>query len=427
MITLLLAGERTDTEAYQPVETVTAFFNVAGTDTFLVLDDPVKGVLDNTTYVLAGDIATDITSYVRSVRIRRGRERVLDEITVGVASVDANNFTRDFDPTYASAAFAGNIIPGKEVQFATNGITIFSGYIDDWNFTYPLDGDSTVQFDVADDLAKLGGTEFDAWTTTAGQTPGTRIESVLDRDEVRYGASRNIEAGVSTLQADNVSWGSNVLNYCQLVAKCDLGQFFAAKDGTLTFYGRGHTYTSVGAPYFADDGVGIPYSGVTLDYGTELLYNRVSVDAPGLTKQTATNETSIETFGSVRSLSLGTLPLETEAQALGLAEYILTRYANPEARLAGITVLLHGLPLAEQTDVLNLDIGSVVQVAFTPNGIGDPISKICLVEGIEHSISPAFHAVRLSLSNLAEGFNGSPFILDDPVAGVLDSAYVLTF
>lgn len=427
MLSLLLVAERTDTEAYQPVETVSAFFNVAGTDTFFVLNDATRGVLDGATYTLAGDVATDISSYVREVSIRRGRARVLDEITVGVASVAANNFTRDFDPTYAAAAFAGNIIPGKHVEFATNGITIFSGYIDDWNFQYPLAGDSTVTFDVADDLAKLGGTEFDAWTTTAGETTGERLASVLDRTEVRYGSSRNIGTGVSTLQADNVSWGSNVLNYCQLVAKCDLGQLFAAKDGVLTFYGRDHTYTSVGAPLFSDDGTGIPYSGVELDYGTELLYNRVSVDATGFTKQTATDETSIETFGSVRSLSLSGLPLETEAQALGLAEYILTRYANPEARLASVTVLLHGLSLTDQTAVLNLDIGSVVQVSFTPNQIGTAVSKICLVEGIEHRISPAFHSVRLSLSNLAEGFVGETFILDDATAGVLDSAYVLSF
>lgn len=408
-------------------ETVTAYFDLAGADTVFVLDDPVKGLLDGTTYVLAGDLATDISSYVTEVTIRRGRLRVLDEITVGVASTRANNFAREFDPTYASAAFAGNVIPGKQVTYATNGITIFDGRIDDWNFEYPLDRDSRVMFEVADCLAQLGSAQFDAWTTTAGETTGERITSVLDRDEVRFPATRNIGTGVSTLQADAVSWGSNVLNYCQLVAKCDLGQFFAAKDGTLTFYGRDHTYTSVGAPVFADDGSGIAYSGIELDYGTELLFNRVSVDAPTFTKQTATDETSIETYRQVRSLSLGSLPFDSAAQALGLAEYVLAHYANPEARIAAVTVLLHGLSESEVTDVLNLDIGSVVEVRFTPNGVGDQIDRICLVEGISHSIRPAFHAVTLALSNLADGFVGDAFILDDATLGVLDGTGVLSY
>lgn len=408
-------------------ETVTAYFDLAGADNLFVLDDPIRGLLDDVTYVLAGDIATDISGYVTEVSVRRGRLRVLDEITVGVASVRANNFNREFDPTYASAAFAGNVIPGKQVTFATNGITIFDGRIDDWNFEYPLDLDSRVMFEVADCLAQLGTAQFDAWTTTAGQTPGERITAVLDRSEVRFPATRNIGTGVSTLQADAVSWGSNVLNYCQLVAKCDLGQFFAAKDGTLTFYGRDHTYTSVGAPIFADDGSGIPYSAVQIDYGTELLFNRVSVDAPGFTKQTATDETSITTYRQVRSLSLGSLPFDSEAQALGLAEYVLAHYANPDARLASITLLLHGLTDTEVTSVLNLDIGSVVEVRFTPNGVGDQIDKICLVEGIEHRIRPAFHAVTLSLSNLAEGFVGDAFILDDATLGLLDGTSVLSY
>ncbi|HEX3087782.1 MAG TPA: hypothetical protein VHQ23_03955, partial [Ilumatobacteraceae bacterium] len=292
----------------------------------------------------------------------------------------------------------------------------------------PVDTDSTASFDVADALADLGATEFDAWTTTGGQLVGARLTSILDRTEVTFGPNRALDAGTSTLQADAVSWGSNVLNYAQLVVKADLGQLFASKDGILTFYGRNRSHTGVGAPEFRDDSTAgsIPYSGVGVDFGTELLFNRVSVDATGFTKQTVTDATSIALYG-VRSLSISNLPLADVTQALDLANYLLALYKAPSSRFQSITVDLHALEGTQQTAVLDLDIGSTIRVVYTPNRVSTAIDKFCLVEGVDDLIGSTFHSVRLKLSNLADGFSGSPFILDDATAGVLDGIYVLAF
>ena len=63
-----------------PAVTVKIAFdlNAAGQGDFLTLNDPVKGELGNASYPLAGDVLTDVTSDVRSVRIRRGRSNELD-------------------------------------------------------------------------------------------------------------------------------------------------------------------------------------------------------------------------------------------------------------------------------------------------------------------------------------------------------------
>jgi hypothetical protein len=53
---------------------------------FFTLDDPDKGVLDNTEYVLGGDALVDVTEYLRSVQVDRGRSRTLEKFTAGQAT-----------------------------------------------------------------------------------------------------------------------------------------------------------------------------------------------------------------------------------------------------------------------------------------------------------------------------------------------------
>ncbi len=408
--------------ATAPTPKIEAYWTVSGSSTTFVLDDPVKGVLDNAIYLLSGDVAVDITAYGRSIQIRRGRARDLDEYTAGVATVVADNTLRTFDPLYAAGTYYGNILPGKRATISANNIPIHDGKIDDWDYTYPLSKDSTVQFDVVDALAELGSKDFDAWTTTAGQTAGTRLTSILDRAEVSFGPSRSIETGTATLQADSVSWGSNVLTYAQKVVKADYGRLFAAKDGTLTFVGSAHVFSGVNAPVLADDGSGIGYTNVGVDYGTELLFNRVSVDATGFTKQTVSDSTSILANGGVRTLSLSGLPLQTEAQAFALATYLLALYKEPVTRFSSVTVALHAESTTDQNKILNLDLSSIVRVKYTPNGISTAIDKFCTVEGITHTIGPAYHSVTLSLATLSDGYDTSQnLILDDATYGILDT------
>jgi len=55
-----------------------AFELTVGDTPYFRLDDPVKGVLDNPDYRLAGPIWIDITSKVAAVNIKRGKNRELE-------------------------------------------------------------------------------------------------------------------------------------------------------------------------------------------------------------------------------------------------------------------------------------------------------------------------------------------------------------
>ena len=108
---------------------------------FFALDDPVRGVLDNTDWLLAGTIFVDITSYARTIQISRGRSRDFSNYQSGAAVVELNNHNRYFDPLFEASPYNGNIIPRREIRISSGEEIQYTGWIDDWDLTYTPDGD----------------------------------------------------------------------------------------------------------------------------------------------------------------------------------------------------------------------------------------------------------------------------------------------
>jgi hypothetical protein len=104
----------------------------AGGGVSFTLNDTTKGKLDSI-YVLGGDVLTDVTNYVASVSVNRGKSRELDRYTAGNVSVTLHNDSRTFDPFNTASPYYGNIVPRKPIVIETNGDRVFTGFIDDWN------------------------------------------------------------------------------------------------------------------------------------------------------------------------------------------------------------------------------------------------------------------------------------------------------
>lgn len=402
-----------------PSAQVFAYFTLtASGGDFLTLNSTAgKGKLDNAAAILAGDIATDITDDVVRVNIRRGRDsQLFADMPAGRWQVQLNNEERTYDPLYSASPYVGNILPGKRIRIDACGVTIADGSIEDWNYEYQAGGKSTAYADCADALAQLAAAEFGGWTATASETAGTRITTALDRSEVGYGLARDIGTGISTLQADVVNWGTNVLGYLNLVTQSDLGWLYASRTGVLTFRDRHTNLAADPALCFADDGTDIPYTALQVAYGSEKLYNRVGIERAGGTEQTA-NDTTSQAKYRVRSLTQSGLLLEDDTQALNMATFLAGAYSEPELRISSLTTELAILTEQEQRAVLSLDITSLVCVTFTPNDVGTAIERNCIVEGITHDITPGSHVVTLSLGDVDRR---STMRLDDTVFGRLD-------
>lgn len=396
------------------VQVVFAFDQDAGGITnFFQLDDTVKGVLDNTTYTLGGAFSlVDVTEYVRSITISRGRSRLLDRTQAGSANITLDNRARLFDPTAGTAVspYSSSIVPRKNVQVSVDDQPVFSGLVDDWNLDYDISGDSTTTAVCVDGFVTLGQVAVGTATRSA-ELSGTRIASVLT--EADWPSSkRALDAGEVSLQADTPGENTNTLAYLQTVTDTEFGAFFMSRTGLATFIDRD------GAQDFTNPtvlgGTGIPISSVQIDYGTEQLYNDVTISRENGGTAVVTDSTSQTAYG-ISEFSKSGLLFDNDTDLDTLADYLLTRYKDPVYRIQQVSVLMDGLGTADRAAVAALDIAAPLQVTFTP-AVGSAITQYATLDRIEHTISPASHVVTLSMSQAQPSF-----VLDSSLFGILDT------
>jgi hypothetical protein len=396
------------------------FFTFGSTD---VPEDNPQSIFDNETYRFGGTLFYDVTDRVTSVSINRGLSRELDRFVTGGAQIEFTNQDRAFDPFYTASPFYPDIKPRRTVKLSSvvAGSTAvqFTGLVEDWNVDYSVKGDATASASCTDGFILFGGQQLSAHTATS-QTTGARIGAVLDRAEVNWPtALRDIDSGAQTLQADVVEQGREVLEYLQLVAASEPGLLFMSKDNDVTFRDR-NTAAAIGTIVLSDAGTAIPYTDVSISFGTELLFNRVTVAPLGIAPQDAESLNSQNEYG-VQSLDLSGLLIQSgaagTADAQALADYLVSKYAEPELRFEALTVQLAGLGTAMQADVLGIELTDIIRVEYQPNGIGDRIVKDVQVIGIRHAVQPDRHAVTFTLASTdtaAFVFGGGTSVADYP-------------
>ena len=383
---------------------------------FFTLDDSVQGVLDNTEFTLGGTLFYDVSQFLLGVQVSRGRSRELDRYNAGQTNVVLDNRARTFDPLYPSSPYAGQIVPHREIRIKSNGSAVFYGVIDDWNLDYSPTGDNTATAIASDGFTLLATQSLSAHTATS-QLTGARVNAVLDRPEVNWPASsRVVDTGNATLQADVVDDGTNVLEYLQIIELSEPGNVFIGKDGYFNFQDRAVAVSSSAVTTFADDGSGIDFNNLQVVYGSEQLYNRIVITRANGTPQIADDTDSQNQYG-ISTLNQDNLLLSTDAQSLQLADFLLGRYSEPEYRFEALEIEMANLTTAQQNEVLGLELTQVVEVKFTPNGIGTAIEKYAQITGITHRTNSISHSVTIGLSTL----DYASFVLDDSVFGLLDS------
>jgi len=392
-----------------------------GVGDFFTLDDPVKGELDDGPFGLAGDILEDVTDEVKTVTVRRGRSRELEKYQAGAATVDLDNSQRKYDPAAGTAItpYGASMRPRKAISVTSAGLPVFAGVVSDWDLEYSLDGDHVASVKSTDGFVFLALEEIDPHTATAEAT-GARVSAILDRSEIDFPAGkRSIDDGVATLQADAIGGTAtpkpvNALQYLQRVEQAEQGALFMGADGSLVFRDRS-TLQTLTNTVFADDGTGIPFTNIDASYGSEELRNRVSVARLNGGTATAVGTASVEAYGGI-DFDITDSLLADDTQAQSLADLILARYKEPLLRIDGIEVVLNTLTDAQTLEVLGLELGDLVQVIYTPSGIGDTIDQFVRLDQIEHSIDPFQHRVTLSFS---QGETPA-LVLDSASFGILD-------
>lgn len=341
---------------------------------------------------------------------------MLDKVQAGSAEIVLDNRARLFDPTAGTAIspYASSIKPRRNVVITVDEQPIFTGLVEDWDLLFNLDNDATTTASCADGFLQLSQNIVTPGTQTS-EASGVRIDSILT--EIDWPTSkRDIATGVVTLQADTVGDNVNVLDYLQTVADTEYGALFMGRDGRVTFKDRDFQQGFSGALEFG--GTAIPYSAVTVGYGSDLLYNEITLTRNDGGTVVASGTASQTEYG-ISELSQSGYLHTSDADTQELADYLLTVYAQPTFRITGMTVLMEGLSDTDKSAVSGLDIADPVQVTFTPS-VGDPIVQYARVDRLSHNLTPARHSVQLQLSQATPSF-----ILGHPVFGAIGSSYGL--
>jgi hypothetical protein len=390
-------------------------------DTAFRLDDAIKGVLDNTIYELGGPRLFDITDRLLTAATTRGKSQALDRIDAGTIDITLDNSDRLFDPLYEAGFYYGQLIPGREVRVSCNDFPVIYGFIDDLDIMYQPNNRSVVSIQSSDALSNLTINNLPA-VTPAVELSGARVTRILDLPEVAWPIDRrSIDVGDSTLSSIAVTEGTQTVAYLQLVATSEAGDVFVSKDGKFVFKERNSAPGVIDIAFTDEASVPgftvIPFADLEVVYGSEQLYNRIvlSNNKAVPDEVIAEDADSQGTYGP-RSYSATGLLNNEAADLQYLADFLLARFKEPQYRFQGLSVVLDVLTEAQQDKVLDLEIGDIVQVKFTPSGIPPAIDQYCRVIGIDHNWTANEKRINLSLERL----DFTLFVLDSSLFGTLD-------
>jgi hypothetical protein len=386
------------------------------------LDDPIKGVLDNTTYTLGGTRFFDITDRLLSANTTRGKNQALDRIDAGTLNIVVDNFDRLFDPLYASGFYFGQLIPGKEIRISCNDFPVIYGTVDDIDIAYEPGNRSVASFQATDGLSYLTQNNLPEVFPDV-ELSGARVTRILDLPEVDWPVDkRSIDTGNSFLSDTDISQGTQAIGYLQLVATSESGEVFVSKDNNFVFRQRNST-PNLPDIIFTDEAsipgyTVIPFAELGVVYGTEELYNRIVLtnDFPVFPDEVTVEDLDSQVLYGPHSYDQTGLLNNDAADLESLANFLLLRFKEPQYRFNSVSVVMDILSEAQQDQILDLEIGDIVQVRFTPSGIPPAIEQYVRVIGISHDWQNNEKRINLSLERL----DFSLFVLDDPVLGVLD-------
>ena len=395
-----------------------------------VLDDALKGVLNNTDYVLDGTTQfADITPFVTDIRYRRGRQRTDYQFGAGTMSfnmLDETGILGPYDsssPYYDPANNEPGLAPLRKVRLSRDGTYLFTGIVTAYDYNFVLGDLDSVTVVCADDFYRLAQTQLDTYNPVA-ELSGSRVTDVLDLPEVDYPAStRSIATGTVELGGTgqyNVDAGTNTLGYLTQINEAEQGRLFIAADGTLTFQNRIGQTLSGPVISFKDDGTGAAYTDVTIQFDADRVINRAYVGALDGKTATDTDAASIaKYFTQSKSITNSLLHIQGEVDAL--AAYLLEPEIEPQ--YTSLTTTFSRLTSLQRDDVATIDIGDTISIHKQIPGLGSEIAAELAVEGIEGRITVAGgHVITFFTSPTTIVYE---LVLDDATFGVLDSTNVL--
>lgn len=327
-----------------------------------------------------------------------------------IREYSAANLTFSAESNRASTA--GQLFIGQR----GDSTTFFDGTIDE--FTAYID----TSFSLPELRTKLLGIYETATTRFSGQYSGVHVNAVLDNCEWPA-ADRDIDTGNSTLQAADYT-SVTALELLQKIAETEQGLLFMGQDGRVVLRERRATIGAAPSYTFTDNvSLGVRFSDLTFSYDETLLYNAVTAARRNGGQVTVASQESISRY-LPRTYSASDLLYDTDTQTRDFASWIVNRFSEPALRVERMTIIPEGDPTNLYPAALGSELGTLVSVRRTPQGVGSEIVRDVLVVGIDETVTPASYQIDFAI---AEADTSSYWILGNTTYSVLDSSTRLAF
>ena len=349
----------------------------------------------------------DLSDVTRQITIRRGRNIMRDTYEAGTCTVRVLDPDSNFNPQNVSSPYFGYLTPLRKIRVAATTATtqafLFSGYVQDYRYTYPQ-GQETGYVDiVCSDAFRLlsmanVATVADA---TAGQTTGTRVGKILD--QVAFPTSlRIVDSGTTTCQADPGTTRS-ALQALQVAEFTEQGAFFIKTDGTAEFKDRNDVVASLAAaPIQFNQTTGIPYANLQFAFDDKLIINSVTAKRVGGAVMTSQNADSIAKYFP-HGMNVENLIAQTDAQVQDIANIYQATRRETTIRIDAMTVDLLDPDVPTDT-MINLDYFQNLEITnIQPDG--STIVKTLQAQGLAWDITAnSMKCTVTTLEPIVEGF-----------------------
>ncbi len=368
---------------------------------------------------------TDISAFVRSFDVKRGRNNELGQFPAGTLQVVLSNADNRFNPTNTSSPYfdssAGKtkIQPLKRIRvkavYDSTSYTIFEGFLDTIPVQYPANGsDSTVILTATDAFrlfqqstiqgrgfrVGLSGFSEVGQSTRLGMTftnelSSARVTKILDA----FGFPsdrRDVQTG--TLQVGTQQITDNVLTALQECETAENAQFFISADGKATFRNRDYRLSNTKAinvqSTFSNDGSNLPYVDVGLSFDDQEIVNIYEWTREGGTTQYIADTDSVLNYGAFDNAQTTINISDTNVASL-IAQKV-AETSQPIVRFNNLVVNPRENTLL-WTQALGREFGDRIKVKVV-NPDGSSLEDEVLIESIQHSVIASSQTWRWSVT-----------------------------
>ena len=349
----------------------------------------------------------DLSDVTRQITIRRGRNIMRDTYEAGNCTVRVLDPDSNFNPQNTSSPYFGYLTPLRKIRVAATTATtqhfLFSGYVQDYRYTYPQGQEIGYVDIVCSDAFRLFAMANVSTIADsgAGQTTGTRIDKILDQVDFPSNM-RIIDAGSTTCQVDPATTRSS-LSALQVAEFTEQGAFFIRADGTAEFKDRSDVVGSLGVtPTQFNQTTGIPYSDLKFAFDDKLIINSATMTRVGGTTVSSVDADSIAKYFP-HGMNVENLVAQTDAQVQDIADIYVATRKETTIRIDAMTVDLLDTDVPTDT-IIGLDYFDNLEITnVQPDS--STIVKTLQVQGLAWDITPnSMKCTVTTLEPIVEGF-----------------------